>query len=145
FNFGRPVREIIGALRKVTGQGFDDSQLLGMSRSDDPRRRWLQLRLFTRQARRWQTWWEAHWREFTDDAAYRRVDLKVAEPPPPASTRPGPNARLGDGVIGATLSPAIQEGAHAEYFYDLDTGARPGWPAHIPKDEARVDQKQLAD
>ncbi len=48
-------------------------------------------------------------------------------------------------MSGATLSPAIQEGHHAEYFYDLDTGARPGWPTHIPRDEARFDSKQLAD
>jgi len=45
----------------------------------------------------------------------------------------------------ATLSPATQEGEHNWYFYDLDTGARPKWPTEIPKDEARFDQKQLAD
>ena len=46
---------------------------------------------------------------------------------------------------GEILSPAIKEGQHTDYFYDLDTGARPQWPAHIPRDEARFDQKQLAD
>jgi len=146
FDFGRPEREIIGALQKLTGQSFDDSELFGLSRSDDPRRQWQQRRLFTRQARRWQTWWETHWREFTDDPAYQRVNLKVDdEPLPSAITRLRPNARLEGSVHGATLSPAIQEGKHTEYFYDLDTGARPKWPAHIPKDEARFDQKQLAD
>lgn len=69
FDFGRPVRELFGALDKLTGQDFDDSELFGLHRSVDPRRSWYQRRLLTRQAERWQTWWEAHWREFTDDAA----------------------------------------------------------------------------
>ena len=41
FDFGRPVREIFGALHKLTGQNFDDSELFGLHRSDDPRRQWL--------------------------------------------------------------------------------------------------------
>jgi beta-lactamase regulating signal transducer with metallopeptidase domain len=146
FDFGRAVREVTGALRGLTGQGFDDAEIFGVDRSEDPRRRWHQRQLFMRQARRWQTWWEAHWREFTEDAAYQRVDLKVDDvAPPPVTTRLGPGARLGEGVIGAVLSPANEGGGHAEYFYDLDTGASPGWPAHIPRDEARSDPKQLAD
>ncbi|HKI19846.1 MAG TPA: hypothetical protein VKA15_18300, partial [Isosphaeraceae bacterium] len=146
FDFGRPEREIVGALQNLTGQNFDDLELLGLSRSDDPRRQSQQRRLFTRQARRWQTWWETHWREFVDDAAYQKVNLKVDdEPLTPATTRLGPNAKMEGSVIGATISPAIQEGKYAEYFYDLDTGSSPKWPTHIPKDEARFDQKQLAD
>ena len=120
--------------------------MFGLSRSEDPRRQWHQRRLFTRQARRWQAWWEANWREFTDDAAYQKVNLKVDDaPPPPAIAGLGPNARFGDGVQGEILSPAIQKGQHAGHFYDLDTGYRPEWPAHIPRDEARLDPKQLAD
>ena len=30
------------------------------------------------------------------------------------------------------------------YFLDLDTGYQPKWPADIPHDESRLDQKQLA-
>ncbi len=148
FDFGRPVREVFGALEKLTGQNFDDSEVFGLHRSSDPRRQWYQRRLLTQQAQRWQTWWEEHWREFTDNAAYERVNLKIGgEPLPPPTSSPtlSPNARLDDGVHGAVLSPAIQEGQYTEYFYDLDTGANPKWPAHIPRDEARIDPKQLAD
>jgi beta-lactamase regulating signal transducer with metallopeptidase domain len=142
FDFGRPVREIIGSLHKLTGQDFDDSELFGPSRSNDPRRQWLEHRLFTQHALRWQTWWEAHSQEFTDDAAYRAVNLKVDDAPlPPATTTLGPNARFENNVRGQTLSPAIEEGQH---FLDLDTGACPRWPANLPRDEARIDQKQLA-
>ena len=146
FDFGRPEREISGALRKLTGQNFGDSALFGLSRSEDPRRQWYQRRLFTHQAQRWQTWWEAHGREFTDDAAYQKVHLNVDdEPLPPAITQLRPNARMEGSVLGAVLSPAIQDGEHTEYFADLDTGASPRWPAHIPRDEARFDPKPLAD
>jgi hypothetical protein len=148
FDFGRPEREIVGALQKLTGQNFDDSELFGLSRSDDPRRQALQRRLFMREARRWQTWWETHWRDFTSDAAYQRVDLKDDDAPlSPAKTTLGPNARLEreSGVIGATLSPASEGGKYVDYFYDLDTGSSPKWPAHIPRDETRIDQAQLAE
>jgi hypothetical protein len=146
FDFGRPEREIIGTLQKLTRQDFDDSELFSVSRSDDPRRQALQRRLFTQQALRWQTWWEAHWRDFTNDAAYSKVGLKVDnEPLPPVATAAHPNAKVEYTVMEMILSPAIQGGKYAEHFYDLDTESSPKWPPHIPKDEARLDQAQLAD
>lgn len=142
FSFGRPEREIAVSLHKLTGQNFDDSELFGLSRSEDPRRRSLQRRLFERHARAWQTWWEAHWQELTNDVAYKTVNLKVDEAPlPPAKTTLGPNARFEDSTIGETLSPANEEGRH---FLNLDTGSRPLWPTNFPGDETRIDQKQLA-
>jgi 5-hydroxyisourate hydrolase-like protein (transthyretin family) len=145
FDLGRPVREVCGALHKLTGQVTDDPELFGISLSEDPRRQVLQRRLFQRKAQRWQLWWEGHWREFTADAAYQKVNLKVVdEALPPASKTLGANARLSGEVQGAILSPAIREGQHASHFYDLDTGFQPKWPVNFPRDEARLDQKQLA-
>jgi hypothetical protein len=145
FDFGRPEREIFGALRKLTGQSFDDSELHGLSRSDDPHRRSLQRRLFMRHARGWQTWWEAHWRDFTDDTAYQKVNIAAEDEPIPAAPGAlGPKAHTENHTIGAVLSPAAQEGQYTEYFYDLDTGARPAWPKDIPRDEARFDLNLIA-
>jgi hypothetical protein len=48
-------------------------------------------------------------------------------------------------MMGAVLSPAIEKGRYAWYFYDLDSGDQPRWPARIPKDETKFDQKKLAD
>jgi len=146
FDLGRPEREIVGALHGLTRQDFDDAELFGISLSEDPRRQVLQRRIFRRQAQRWRDWWEKNSRSFTDDAAYQKVALNVGEEPlPPASQTLGPTARLSDVMAGAVLSPAIQEGQHALHFYDLDTGYEPRCPAHIPRDEAKLDQKQLAD
>jgi hypothetical protein len=108
----------------------------------------LQRRLFVRQAERWQTWWESHWQELINDAAYQKVNLVgIDEALPPASKTLGPNARIadGEGIAHAVLSPAIEDGQYAWHFFDLDTGRQPKWPAHIPRDESRLDQKQLAD
>jgi hypothetical protein len=73
FDLGRAQREIFGALHKLTKQDFDDSELNGISLSADPRRAVLQRCIFLRQAQRWQTWWEAHWKELIDDASYQLV------------------------------------------------------------------------
>ena len=117
FGLGRPVREIVGALHGLTGQNFDDAELFSMSLSEDPRRQVLQRRIYGRQAQRWQAWWEANWRNFTDDAAYQKVNLNVAdEPLPPAPQALGKTARLSGEWSGAVLSPAIQEGQHAWHF-----------------------------
>jgi beta-lactamase regulating signal transducer with metallopeptidase domain/5-hydroxyisourate hydrolase-like protein (transthyretin family) len=148
FDLGRPVREIIGALHGLTGQNLDDAELFSMDLSEDPRRQVLQRRIFGRQAQRWQAWWEKNWRTFADDAAYQKVNLNVAEeplPPAPAPQALGKTARLSGEMIGAVLSPASEEGQHAWYFYDLDTGYRPNYPTQIPRDETTRDAKQLAD
>jgi len=146
FDLGRPGREIVGALHGLTRQNFDDVELFSMHLSEDPRRGVLQRRIYVRQAQRWQAWWEANWRTFTDDAAYQKVNLIATdEPLPPAPVALGRMARLSGEWSGAVLSPAIEEGQHAWHFYDLDTGYRPIWPAHIPRDETAPNAKQLAD
>ena len=111
-----------------------------MHLSEDPRRQVLQRRIYRRQAQRWQAWWEANWRNFTDDAAYQKVNLNVGdEPLPPAAQALGKTARLSGEWNGAVLSPATEEGQYAWHAYDLDTGYRPNWPTRIPRDEAARD------
>ena len=145
-DLGRPVREIIGALHGVTGQNFQDAELLGMYLSEDPRRQVLQRRIYRRQAQQWQAWWEANWRAYTAEAVYQKVNLKVGdEPLPPASQVLGKTARLSGGVNGAVLSPATQEGQYAWHACDLDAGSGANWPARIPRDDPARDPKQLAE
>jgi beta-lactamase regulating signal transducer with metallopeptidase domain len=144
FDLGRPVREVIATLHGLSGQDLNDDELFNMSLSEDPRRQVLQRRIFGGQAKRWQEWWEAHWRNFTDDPAYQKCNLIVRdEPLPPAPRGLGKAARLGDGMIGGVLSPATEAGQHAWYTYDLDTGDRPTWPSRIPRDDPPRDPKLL--
>jgi hypothetical protein len=142
FNFGRPVREVFGALHKLTGQDFEDQALYSIMRSEDPNGRALQQGLYHRQALKWQTWWEAHCQEFTKDEAYSLVRLPPEEP---VEGRPvlalGPKAKLGEGSRGATLSPPGEGG---DKFVDLDTGLEPKWPTNIPENEDAHGQGDLS-
>ena len=146
FDLGRPVREIFGAIHKLTGKSFDDDELFGVSQSPDPRRVILQRRLYEKHALAWQSWWEDHWQEQTKDAAYAKVKLTISEETiTETPSKLGRGSRVEGIIQGATLSPAIQEGRYADHFTDLDTGYGFKWPDSIPKEEARVDQKKLAD
>ncbi len=146
FDLGRPVREIFGAIHRLTGKSFDDDELFGVSQSPDPRRVSMQRRLYEKHAKAWQSWWEEHWQELTKDAAYAKVKLTITEETiTEAPSKLGPGSRVEGIIQGATLSPAIQEGQYADHFTDLDTGYGFKWPDSIPKEEARVDQKKLAD
>jgi hypothetical protein len=145
FNFGRPEREVFATLRTLTGQSFDDDELMGLGRSEDPARQWHQRRLFVRHAERWAAWWGMHWREYTDDPAYQYVKLDVVDGAAPAvKTVLGAKSRVVGVVIGAVISPADQGGDYTVHFYDLDTGASPRWPVGIVRDEGRMDMKEMS-
>jgi beta-lactamase regulating signal transducer with metallopeptidase domain/5-hydroxyisourate hydrolase-like protein (transthyretin family) len=144
FDLGRPVREIVGALHGLTKQDFADAELFSMSLSEDPRRQALQRRIYVRQAQRWQAWWEKNAQKLTDDAAYQKVNLNVAdEALPPVPGALGRMARVSDVSIGNVLSPASENGQYVWYFLDLDTDYIPNWPTQIPRVEPARDAKQL--
>ena len=148
FDFGRPVREIIGALHKLTGLDLDDANLFQMHLSDDPRRQVLQRRIYTRQAQRWQEWWETNWQTLTKDAAYQKVNLPVTKElvqPQPSTMKVSKSAQIGDQTSGAVISPPIEKGQYVWHAYDLDTGFVPQWPKGMPKDAAGSDPKKLKD
>jgi beta-lactamase regulating signal transducer with metallopeptidase domain len=142
FSFGRPVREVFGALEKLTKQKLGEEAIFMIHLADDPNSQKSQRRLYHVQADRWQAWWDAHWREFTSDKAYSRVDLPVepqSTPQPVAAL--GPQPRLGEGVQQEVLSPSGESGTQ---FLDLDTGLEPKWPDTIRKDEQSANQGELA-
>jgi beta-lactamase regulating signal transducer with metallopeptidase domain len=144
FDFGRPIREIFGALHKLTGQDFGDETLNSMHLSANPRGQILQRRLYRRQALRWQEWWETHWMEFTSDEAYARVNLPdFDEPLPPAMTELGPDARTQGVWSGMVLSPSSESGRYVNHLMDLDTSLQPRWPQDIPRNEAAIEQGGL--
>jgi hypothetical protein len=126
FDFGRPVREVFGALEKLTKQNLGDELLYSVVKTDDPGAEAIQTRMYRQQAEKWQAWWEQNWRDFTADEAYRRVGLPPEEQPAP---RPfavlAGKARTGSGKGGFVLSPLAERGDH---LLDLDTGVEPKAP-----------------
>jgi hypothetical protein len=139
-----PAREVFSALHKLTGQDFDDDEVARLTLAEGRVSQILQRRIYFRQARLWQAWWEANWNKFTSDPGYEKVHLASADEPTAPLTRPlSKTASLGVDHT-AILRPLREKGRHVTSYIDLDTGYEPTWPARLPRDESRIDQKQLA-
>lgn len=145
FNFGRPEREIGGALKELTKQSEGEADLYGIGLSEDPRRQIMQRRLFEEVAKRWQTWWEAHCREFTDDVRYHAVKLETSkEALPPARSTFSPQARLGDSINGTMLFAPNPLKPNPWRLYDIETDLNPKWPGPAPADISQLDPQQIS-
>jgi 5-hydroxyisourate hydrolase-like protein (transthyretin family) len=79
----RPFRELFGALHALTRQDFNDEDVERIVFARGRRSQDLERRVYLRQARLWQTWWEANWKKFTQDPAYAKVHLASADEPVP--------------------------------------------------------------
>ncbi|WP_152051662.1 M56 family metallopeptidase [Tautonia marina] len=133
FNFGRSFREITGALKAITGQQFNEGELNFVALAGGPAQQRLQRRYMHDLAERWATWWEDHWRQFTDDPAHAEVNL----PPLPAAPQPakrtdpsfptGPKARQ-TGIWANVIAGPPQSLDYYRTFIDLDTRRELPWP-----------------
>lgn len=146
FTIDRPGREVIAALQSLSQQMLDGDDIFEIALSPDPRRQVLQRRLVLQQAERWQQWWEANWRKFTQDDAYRAVNLpKIDEPLPPKPNPEalGPQAKIHHDWAQAVVSPLDEASPHAWHFYDLDSHRRTRRPAHLPATSSGTDRQRL--
>ncbi len=138
FAFGRPFREIAGALHSLTGQRFNEADVGYVGLVGSPKQRWLQRRVLHENATRWAVWWKKNWRRFTDDPDYAKVSVaplpevpKVAEMP---ADQPFPTGNL----VRATTTSANnllgppQTGEYYRTFKDLDSGVEIRWPEDLP-------------
>lgn len=129
YGFGRPVREIFGALHTLTGHSFDDEQLYMVFAEGTPHQRQLQRELFAEAARKWADWWEQHWKDYVKDPAWSRVNLPRPQPVTAARNSFNPQQRLktdgehSDWVFGSYADPKT-----GWAFLDLDTGRVTGLP-----------------
>ena len=127
FIFGRPFREITGALHTITGQKFNEDELTFVTLEGGSPQRRIQRRHFHQLAERWAAWWIRESARFTDDPAYARVDLPPLDQPPPSTTRAGspfptgPNAHVSTEWWNEILGPP-QAPKFYRTFQDLDTG-----------------------
>lgn len=143
FGYGRPYREITGAIKLLTGQDFDTFDLNWIDRRQDPRRLALQQLAFQRLSQRYQEWWEANAAKLTSDSVYHKVNLRlIKELPPtnePAPVREGTHTR--PSFSGLVVSPPDHSGPYISHFYDLDTMLNRAWPENIPNNASSLDKK----
>ncbi len=106
FNMGRPVRELCGALRKITGTNQNDSAIFSTFLDGGEQQRALQQRAFDEVARRWADWWKANWNQFIDDPALADVGLPAPKEEPSFKRfLTGPNLKVSGGESGMIVSP----------------------------------------
>ena len=128
YGFGRPVREIFGAIQKLTGHSFEEEQLFHVFAGGGAHQQRMKQRLFARSAKEWAAWWESHWSEKITEAAYSRVDLPDLETDATMATSvEGRRFKTGGGSSNWILESFSKPKAQ-RVFFDLDTGRAAGLP-----------------
>ncbi|MCC9606307.1 M56 family metallopeptidase [Blastopirellula sp. JC732] len=129
YGFGRPVREIYGALEELTGQQFGETELFLLAQAPTPHQQALQRRLFAANAQKWVAWWEANGKRLVDDETYWHVGRsspKTDLDMPPTLDRTLPRD-LGMRYSNGLLTP-YQNSKTSHQLIDLDTGRRSRLP-----------------
>jgi beta-lactamase regulating signal transducer with metallopeptidase domain len=147
FTYGRPIREVMPALEKITGRSHGWLELnfadqAGQGADQDRMKR----AAFLKHARKWADWWSKNWRKYVHDPVDAQLDLtrealdRYAESipksphPKPASEIPcGPNVVVGGGVSNRLVRSfdESQPGAFLQAFLDLDSGRLPNPPQDL--------------
>jgi peroxiredoxin len=82
FDMGRPVREIAGALRKITGTNLNESAIFSTFLEVGDQQRAMERKAFYDVAQRWADWWKANWNRFLSDEALADVRLPAPKAEP---------------------------------------------------------------
>jgi hypothetical protein len=133
YGFGRPVREIGGALQALTGEKQGEDELNFVMLGGGLQQQLAQRRLYYRCAERWTKWWEANWKLHVDDEQYAKVDLAPGDDPPAIDFPHG----AGQFQLGSAMSGCIVESDTAPtgrcVLMDFDTGRMVPFPEHLRK------------
>jgi hypothetical protein len=149
FAFGRPYREIAGALHTLTGQRFNEVDVGYVGLTGSPKQRWLQLRVLHENAGRWAVWWKKNWRRFTDDPDYAKISVAPLPPVPKVPEMPADQPFPTGDLVRSTMASGNnllgppQPGDYFRTFKDLDTGVEIRWPEDLP-DASKVKADEIA-
>ena len=135
FAVGRPCREIIGALEKITGHQFDDADVIDIQLFGGPLHKHLQKKAYHELAVKWKTWWLQHYREAGADMDFVQVNLEPfsGERPKAVNAFADKSAKIGMRYMGLVLTPAELDRS-ASHFLDLDTGRISSIEKNFPGD-----------
>ncbi|MFH1301602.1 MAG: carboxypeptidase regulatory-like domain-containing protein, partial [Planctomycetota bacterium] len=130
YGFGRPVREIFGALHTLTGQDFGDQELyhIFLNANDFPSQKHAKAALFHRVAERWVQWWDQHGRELTDDPTFYKVNLSPLPDLAPTDSVSSSAPLKTDNGTGNWILQSLRRAPGGLVFYDLDTGRAASLP-----------------
>ncbi|QDT86366.1 hypothetical protein [Gimesia chilikensis] len=124
YGFGRPAREIFGALGSLIGQNFGDQQLfhIFLNESDFSSQKRAKAELFHQVAARWARWWQKHRWEFTDDPAFLKVNLPPLPAPAPADSVSSSAPLMTESGTSNSVLQSLRSAPGGLVFYDLDAG-----------------------
>lgn len=127
YAFGRPVREIFGALQKLTGQSFNEEELYFVFLEGTRSQQRLKQELYYRTAKKWADWWDENASKYTQDPTYSHLNLEKltaeSKEPSPATI----HYKTSDGSSGWVLESVLEPKSRC-VFYDLDTGRKAALP-----------------
>ena len=141
YGFGRPIREIIGALHKLTDKKMGDESLFHVHYGGTEGQKALQEQLFQKHTAKWAKWWEQNASDFDVPKDYWLVKL----PPAPAfEVKP---VELGvkyktDGHHSNWIIESVYAKNPRTIFHDFDTGRTGRLPQKwkdVAKDELPID------
>ena len=142
YGFGRPVREVFGAIHSLTGHDFDDSQIFSIRDTGTRGQRELKRELVQRHAAKWAKWWEANAAKLKVPKQYQQVNLPPVQPAKIVPVELGIDYQTTANRSNSMLEPV--QGAKAFMsFVDLDTGRRCSLPARwkqIDEDNLPLDE-----
>jgi beta-lactamase regulating signal transducer with metallopeptidase domain/peroxiredoxin len=109
FSMGRPVREICGALAKITGMQLDESDIYSVSLEGGEQQRAVERQAYHKVAGHWADWWRTNYQRFGTDPAMGEISLptlpaldRVATP---AHFLTGANVKASGGLSCMILAP----------------------------------------
>ncbi len=109
FDLGRPVREIGGAIAKITGTNVQQEEIYSLFLDGGETQRAAERKAFHDVDARWADWWQANHGRFVSDPALVAVHLPELEVGKPVTSSShfltGPNIRLSDCTKGEMVSP----------------------------------------
>ena len=111
FDMGRPVREVCGALRKITGTNQNDTSIFSTFLDGADQQRAMERKAFDEVARRWANWWKDNWSRFVEDPALADVRLPAPKEEPSLKRfLTGPRMKVSGGESGMIVT-AIEKGS----------------------------------
>jgi beta-lactamase regulating signal transducer with metallopeptidase domain/thiol-disulfide isomerase/thioredoxin len=109
FGIGRPVREICGALAKITGTHVHEQDIYQLFLDGGEPQRAAERKAFHDVASRWADWWKANHQRFVSDPALADAGLPPLEASEPAAAPSriltGPNVKTSEGAEDMMLAP----------------------------------------
>ncbi|HUT90393.1 MAG TPA: M56 family metallopeptidase, partial [Thermoguttaceae bacterium] len=155
FTYGRPIREIMPALEKMTGEAHGWMELNFASLKGGEAQQRIQRTLFLELAERWADWWSENWPRYVEDEADAQLDrtkrsldeysISIAAAPDRAPRQEfprGPNVAVGGNVVDIFIESFDESPSSG--FLDLDTGRHPKPPDElVEKSAGHEPSKQL--